>query len=118
MKIILLVVLLVGMSYGQIASKQYAFTDTVSTIPKSVVSKLGLSGNLSNNFVTWYSYSVVADDTIEVSNNLLFPTSSTITVLPEIPFYSGTLSKSFLKNIYIRIKNEGIGYVYFYLTGN
>lgn len=97
--------------------RQYGNGATVSTETDTLSQVLGYAdaSNLSSVFKSWFSYSVVADDTIQVSTNASFSTGTIIVILPDVPFTSQKINIDFTKDLYVK-RWGTVGTVNYYIA--
>lgn len=110
-----------GQSWTELGGRQYGNGATVSTEVDTLSQVLGYADDddLSSTFQNWFSYSIFADDTIQVSTNVSFSTGTIIVILPDVPFTSQKLNKKFATDLYIkRWGTDGTVNYYIAVEGN
>ncbi len=106
-------------SWTELGGKHYGTTGSVSTSTDTLSIAIGLDNNLTDSFKNWFSFSVVADDTIQISDNTSFNAGTTIIVLPDIPFTSQKYSLKYLNELYIaRYGTDGTPNYFIAVEGN
>lgn len=99
------------------AGRQYGNGAIVSTETDTLSRVLNFASgnNLSSVFKNWFSYSVLADDTIQVSANASFSTGTVVVILPDVPFTSQKINLDFTKDLYVK-RWGTVGTVNYYIA--
>ena len=75
------------------------------------------SDSLSDSFSFWYSFSVITDDTIQVSSSAAFNSTETFLILPDIPYTSIRINPNSITNYYYKVYGTGTPNTYWSLLG-
>ena len=131
-------------AFGQIKTDEsfpfaFAFSDTISggfgrvdtligdttagggTLFDRKVSGTGVHNSLKDTMKLYWSASIIADDTLEISTQGGFPSIETMTILPDIPLNIGPFNLYSKYNLFIRPRSisgsTGTGRYYIYIYG-
>ena len=106
-------------SWTELGGRHYGTAGAVDNTRDTLSTAIGLDNNLTDAFKNWFSYSVIADDTLQISNTLSFDAGTTIIVLPDVPFTSQKYNIKFTTEIYLtRYGTTGTVNYYIAVEGN
>jgi hypothetical protein len=97
-----------------------SFSDTTNrTMVRDTVSRkwTNTTNSLGVIYSKWVKYTVITDDTIQVSSDPAFPSSNTTTLLPGESFTSEKRDIYYYLNFYYRIKGWGTATVRWIVEG-
>ena len=75
--------------------------------------------HLGHVFLSWYQFSFMVDDTIQISSTTDFTAGTTLIIMPDIPYVSSKIALGYISNIYYkRYGTAGTPNVYVIVEGN
>ncbi|QQS34800.1 MAG: hypothetical protein IPM56_11060 [Ignavibacteriales bacterium] len=90
------------------AQKQKGFTSVASTSADTLSRKIFTGSNsVDSVFSFWYQFSILTDDTLQISHSAAFGSADIIIVLPSIPFTSVRLDATQVNNLYYKVYGTG-----------
>jgi hypothetical protein len=120
MRIILttLMILFASVIYSQTATGIIWNTDTVEHSAPDTLSRLNSVPitNLLNKWTNTFSFSIIADSTIEISDTSAFTAGRTLKIDAGVSYLSGNLNPQSFKDIYIRKYSSESGAAQYTIT--
>ncbi len=90
------------------AQIQKGFTSVAGSSADTLSRKIFTGSNsVDSVFSFWYQFSILTDDTIQISHSAAFGSADIIIVLPSIPFTSVRLDATQVNNLYYKVYGTG-----------